>query len=64
MKLKRRRSARTLLTGLIVLFVLWQIWQKVHIVLWIHIPWWGLILAALVVIVILDLLLDQFLKDS
>lgn len=59
----RRSPSRNLLTAIIVLFVLWQVWQKVHIVFWVHIPWWGLVLLVVGVIVVLDLLLDQLLKE-
>lgn len=61
MRYRHRSRLRNLLTLAIFAFVLWQVWQKVHIVFWVHIPWWGLILLVLGTVVVVDLLLDWLL---
>ena len=57
----KRSASRNLLSLLIILFVLWQVWQRVHIVFWVNVPWWGLALLVIGVIVLLDVALDQLL---
>ncbi len=59
-----RKRRHELILIVAVLFILWQLWQKVHIVIFVPIPWWGLLLLVLVAIALLDLALDRLLgKD-
>ncbi len=55
--MKRRLS--TFITTLIIVFILWQIWQKLHIVVWINIPWWGALLLIVALFVVIDLVMDR-----
>lgn len=61
--MKKRSRIRGIATLLIILFVLWQVWQKVHIVIWIPMPWWVLLLFIVAVIVVLDLALESLIED-
>jgi hypothetical protein len=54
-----RSRSRTLLTTIVGLFVVWQVWQKVHIVYWAHMPWWALPVGVLVFIILFDLAIGR-----
>lgn len=58
--MKRRLS--TFITTLIIAFILWQIWQKLHIVVFINVPWWGAILLVIALFIVLDLIVDRLLS--
>jgi hypothetical protein len=60
----RRSRLRGLVSVLIILFVLWQFWQRVHFVFWVHIPWWALLLLIVAAIVALELVVERVLGDS
>lgn len=62
--MKKRSRLRGIATLLIILFVLWQVWQKVHFVIWVPMPWWGLLLFVVGVIVVLDLALESLIGDD
>lgn len=55
------RSARTALSLGILALVLWLIWSRLHIVIWVPVPWWGLLLMGLLLFLGLDYLLGRIL---
>lgn len=58
---RRNRRIREIILGIVLLFILWQIWSKVHLYIFIPMPWWGIPLIVIVLMVILDLVLDRVL---
>jgi hypothetical protein len=55
------RRGRTLLSLGVLALVLWLIWSRLHIVIWVPMPWWGLLLAGLLLFLALDYLLGRIL---
>jgi hypothetical protein len=54
-----RQRARKLATALAVLITLWLIWDRLHIVIWVQMPWWGLLILAVVIFLAIDYIFDQ-----
>jgi len=54
-----RQRARKLATALAVLITLWLIWDRLHIVIWVQMPWWGLLILAVVIFLAIDYVFDQ-----
>ena len=54
-----RQRARKLATALAVLITLWLIWDRLHIVIWVQMPWWGLLILAMVIFLAIDYIFDQ-----
>ncbi len=54
-----RQRARKLATALAVLITLWLLWDRLHIVIWVQMPWWGLLILALVIFLAIDYVFDQ-----
>ena len=54
-----RQRARKLATPLAVLITLWLIWDRLHIVIWVQMPWWGLLILAVVIFLAIDYIFDQ-----
>lgn len=53
------RAGRTLIAVAALGIVLWLIWSRLHIVIWVPLPWWGLLLAGLLLFLALDYLLSK-----
>ncbi len=54
-----RQRARKLATALAVLITLWLLWDRLHIVIWVQMPWWGLLILAVVIFLAIDYIFDQ-----
>ena len=54
-----RQSARKIATALALLITFWLIWSKLHIVIWVHMPWWGLLIVAVVIFLAIDYIFAQ-----
>lgn len=50
--MKRRLSS--LITAVIFLAILWVVLDRMHIVIWVNTPWWGLLLMGIVLFLIID----------
>ena len=50
--MKRRISS--LITAVIFLAILWLVLDRMHIVIWVNTPWWGLLLMGVVLFLIID----------
>ncbi|MDZ4721917.1 MAG: hypothetical protein SH847_25940 [Roseiflexaceae bacterium] len=59
-----RRRGGSLITAIALLITLWLIWSRLHIVVLVNIPWWGLLLIGLVLFLVIDYLLDRILRRS
>ncbi|MCS6886584.1 hypothetical protein [Chloroflexus sp.] len=53
------RQLRSLISTLIIVFVFWLIWSRLHIVIWVQMPWWGLLLLAIALYLVIDYGIDQ-----
>jgi hypothetical protein len=54
-----RRAYSSALSLFALLLVFWLIWSRLHIVVWVALPWWGLVLGALTLFLALDYLLHR-----
>jgi uncharacterized membrane protein (DUF4010 family) len=61
--MRRKKQLRGAVTFLIIAFVLWQFWQKVHFNFWVQIPWWGVLLFIVLIVVILERLVERVMGD-
>jgi hypothetical protein len=59
----RKKQLRGLVTLLIIGVVLWQIWDRVRINVWLNLPWWGALLLLLVLIVVIERVVNYVLRD-
>jgi hypothetical protein len=53
------RSARSALSLGILALVLWLIWSRINIVIWVPLPWWGLLIMGLLIFLALDYLIAR-----
>ena len=58
-----RRLTRRLLLGLAFVFAFLLIWQKLHIVVWIHAEFWQLLLLFVGLAIAIYLVFDRLLPD-
>lgn len=56
---RRTRRIREAILALALLFILWQFWAKVRILIWFSPPWWAIPLIVIGLIILLDLVLDR-----
>ncbi len=57
-----RRSTRSLLTVLALVVAFWLIWSRLHFVVYVAIPWWGLLLLGLALFLVIDWLLAKLVR--
>jgi hypothetical protein len=57
-----KQRLATLLTTLIFAYILFRVLDRLFIVIWVQMPWWGLIIAAVVLYLVIDHLVHRLLK--
>ncbi len=59
----RRRIGRygiaRALTAIALVITLWLIWDKLRIVVFVRMPWWGFLLMAVLLFLAVDYILDR-----
>ena len=55
------RNIGSLAAAAALLVVLWLIWSRLRIVIFVNLPWWGLLLGALVLFLVLQHLFARLL---
>ncbi len=53
------RTIRSLVALAALAITLWLIWSRLHIVIWVPMPWWGLLLTGLLIFLALDYLISK-----
>ncbi len=53
------RAGRSLLSVGILGLVLWMIWSRLNIVIWVPLPWWGLLIMGLLLFLALGYLISR-----
>lgn len=53
------RTGRTVIAVAALGIVLWLIWSRLQIVIWVPLPWWGLLIMGLLLFLALDYLLGK-----
>ena len=59
-----KRRASSLITAIIFLAILWVVLDKLHIVIWVNTPWWGLLLMGAVLFFIIDFAVSRVMDRS
>jgi hypothetical protein len=54
-----RRRGGSLVGAIALLITLWLIWSKLHIVVLVSVPWWGLLLLGLALFLAIDYILSR-----
>lgn len=57
-----RRRLRSFASVAAILIVLWLIWSRLHIVLWVQIPWWGLLIVGVVLFLVIEYVIERVLR--
>jgi hypothetical protein len=57
-----RQRLATLITTLIFAYILFRVLDRLFVVIWVQIPWWGLIVAAIVLYLLIDHLVQRLLR--
>jgi uncharacterized membrane protein len=58
----RKRIASLISAIIFGLIVLWVL-DRLHIVIWVNTPWWGLLLMGLVLFLIIDYVVNRVIAD-
>lgn len=57
-----RQRVATLITTLIFAYILYRVLDRLFVVIWVQIPWWGLIIAALVLYLVIEHMVQRLLR--
>lgn len=57
-----KQRLATILTTLIFAYILYRVLDRLLIVIWVQMPWWGLLIALLVLYVLIDHLVHRLLR--
>ena len=54
-----RRPYSSALTLAALSVIVWQIWTRLHLVILVTVPWWGLLIGMFVLFIVFDYLLHK-----
>lgn len=57
-----KQRLATVLTTLIFAYILYRVLDRLFVVIWVQMPWWGLIIAAIVLYLVIDYLVQRLLR--
>lgn len=60
----QRSTTARIVSALALLLTLWLIWSRLHIVVFVNVPWWGMLLFAIVLFLILDYVIGSVFKKT
>ncbi|WP_027891876.1 hypothetical protein [Calidithermus chliarophilus] len=56
---KARRFLASLVTTLIFGFILYKVLERLFVVVWVQMPWWGLLLLLVVLFLLIDYMVSR-----
>ena len=59
-----RSRPASLLAAIIAVMVVWFILSRLRIVIFVNVPWWGLVLLILVPVIVLFLAIDHLINGT
>ena len=59
MNKKFRQKAAAVVTTAIFAFLLWQVFQRLFVVIWVQTPWWGLLIMLVVLFLLIDFMVGR-----
>jgi hypothetical protein len=57
-----RRRIASAITTVIMGYILYRILDRIFVVIWVNVPWWGLILLAVLLYLAIDYMVNRILK--
>jgi hypothetical protein len=57
-----RRKLASIITTLIMGYILYRVIDRLFIVMWVQVPWWGLILLLVLLFFAIDYMVNRILK--
>jgi hypothetical protein len=57
-----RRRVASVITTVIMGYILYRILDRVFVVIWVNVPWWGLILLAVLLYLAIDYMVNRIVK--
>lgn len=57
-----KQRLATLITTVIFAYILFRVLDRLLIVIWVQVPWWGLMIAAIILYLVIDHLVHRLLK--
>lgn len=57
-----RQRLATSITTVIFAYILYRVLDRLFVVIWVQMPWWGLILAAIALYLLIDHLVQRLLR--
>ena len=57
-----RRRIAGVITTVIMGYILYRILDRIFVVIWVNVPWWGLILLAVLLYLAIDYMVNRILK--
>lgn len=57
-----RRRVASVITTVIMGYILYRILDRVFVVIWVNVPWWGLILLAVLLYLAIDFMVNRIVK--
>jgi hypothetical protein len=58
-----RRRVASVITTVIMGYILYRILDRVFVVIWVNVPWWGLILLAVLLYLAIDYMVNRIFKQ-
>ena len=57
-----KQRLATLITTVIFAYILFRVLDRLFVVIWVQMPWWGLIIAAVVLYLVIEHLVQRMLR--
>ena len=57
-----KRRVASVITTVIMGYILYRLLDRIFIVVWVNVPWWGLILLAAVLFLAIDYMVNRIIK--
>lgn len=57
-----KQRLATILTTLVFAYILYRVLDRLLIVIWVQMPWWGLLIALLMLYLLIDHLVHRLLR--
>lgn len=57
-----KRRVASVITTVIMAYILYSLLNRIFVVIWVNVPWWGLILLAVLLFLGIDYMVNRILK--
>jgi hypothetical protein len=56
-----RRRVASLITTVIMGYILYRVLERIYVVIWVAVPWWGLVILGILLFVGIDFMVNRML---